>query len=469
MAEAKRDQNSVPTLLGVSSVDGVTPVVLWADPTTHRLLVDLSGGGSGTVTDVSVVTANGISGSVATSTTTPAITLTLGAITPTSVSATSFLLATPSTDTIAGVFRRNWVGQTSNILEIQTEANAFLAGFNKTGALITSSVIGNTAVDLSVTTPAVTSATPAVDGIAKNVLITGGQTTVTTPADVLYGGSISIEGGHLEPSDSTNHGGDFYLDGGDVSIVDITDYTGSVGGGVLEMTAGRIIESANTLDSRGGGLTLGAGFIYNSTEITAGNVYLASGMATTATETGEGAVLQLTGGDSTTGTTTGGSILFERGAGTDVIGSYKFKGPSLYGILDFESIATADKTFTFPNATGTVVLNNNTATITNKRNQSRTASSTTSSNLSPDLSTANVYFRTTQTATLTIDAPTGTPVIGEVITLYVDSAGAQTLTINGTYKAFGAAFPATTTAGKTFMMTAMYNGTDWKTTWANAV
>jgi hypothetical protein len=43
------------------------------------------GGGSGTVTSVSVVTANGISGSVANPTTTPAITLTLGAITPSSV------------------------------------------------------------------------------------------------------------------------------------------------------------------------------------------------------------------------------------------------------------------------------------------------------------------------------------------------------------------------------------------------
>lgn len=43
------------------------------------------GGGGGTVTSVSVVTANGISGSVANPTTTPAITLTLGAITPSSV------------------------------------------------------------------------------------------------------------------------------------------------------------------------------------------------------------------------------------------------------------------------------------------------------------------------------------------------------------------------------------------------
>ncbi len=42
-------------------------------------------GGSGTVTTVSVVTANGVSGTVATATTTPAITIALGAITPTTI------------------------------------------------------------------------------------------------------------------------------------------------------------------------------------------------------------------------------------------------------------------------------------------------------------------------------------------------------------------------------------------------
>lgn len=41
--------------------------------------------GSGTVTTLSVVTANGVSGSVANPTTTPAITITLGALTPSSV------------------------------------------------------------------------------------------------------------------------------------------------------------------------------------------------------------------------------------------------------------------------------------------------------------------------------------------------------------------------------------------------
>lgn len=49
------------------------------------IIYDLGSGTYGTVTSISIVTANGISGTVATATTTPAITLTLGAITPTSV------------------------------------------------------------------------------------------------------------------------------------------------------------------------------------------------------------------------------------------------------------------------------------------------------------------------------------------------------------------------------------------------
>lgn len=63
------------------------------DPTVfanwQELLAPTGGGGStGTVTTVSVVTANGISGTVQNASTTPAITLALGAITPSSVAAT---------------------------------------------------------------------------------------------------------------------------------------------------------------------------------------------------------------------------------------------------------------------------------------------------------------------------------------------------------------------------------------------
>lgn len=43
--DASKDQNDVSTLLGVSNSDGSTPVKIWASPSTHRLLVDSSGGG----------------------------------------------------------------------------------------------------------------------------------------------------------------------------------------------------------------------------------------------------------------------------------------------------------------------------------------------------------------------------------------------------------------------------------------
>lgn len=47
MAVAKIDQNSRPTLTALSSLNDGTIVTLYADPTTHRLLVDNAGGASG--------------------------------------------------------------------------------------------------------------------------------------------------------------------------------------------------------------------------------------------------------------------------------------------------------------------------------------------------------------------------------------------------------------------------------------
>jgi hypothetical protein len=43
-----RENNRVPAIVGTSSVDG-TPVLPYVDPTTHRLLVDIPGGGTGDV------------------------------------------------------------------------------------------------------------------------------------------------------------------------------------------------------------------------------------------------------------------------------------------------------------------------------------------------------------------------------------------------------------------------------------
>jgi len=114
------------------------------------------------------------------------------------------------------------------------------------------------------------------------------------------------------------------------------------------------------------------------------------------------------------------------------------------------------------------VVDDAVATFTNKRTQLRTNSTTTASTLAPDLSVANAYYRTTQTATLTVSAPIGTPLIGEIISMRIKAAGAQTLTMNATYKPFGAAFETGLTAGKDLLITAQYDGTDWATLMAVA-
>lgn len=81
----------VVSVAGSTSIDGVTDwqVLDWIihNGSTWEK-VDNSESGLGSVTNVSIVTANGISGSVLNPTTTPAITLTLGAITPSSVAST---------------------------------------------------------------------------------------------------------------------------------------------------------------------------------------------------------------------------------------------------------------------------------------------------------------------------------------------------------------------------------------------
>ena len=73
------------TTIPVASITGLATV---ATTGNYNDLINKPVISAGTVTSVSVITANGISGNVANPTSTPAITLTLGAITPTSVAAT---------------------------------------------------------------------------------------------------------------------------------------------------------------------------------------------------------------------------------------------------------------------------------------------------------------------------------------------------------------------------------------------
>lgn len=82
-------------------------------PLIDKVANGLVGAGSGSVTTVSVVSANGVSGTVANPTTTPAITLALGGITPTSITASGQIVSTQHTTTVSV----NW--NTGNVQYIQ--------------------------------------------------------------------------------------------------------------------------------------------------------------------------------------------------------------------------------------------------------------------------------------------------------------------------------------------------------------
>jgi len=366
MAQASRDQNYVPTLLAVSNADGETPVAVYADPTTHRLLVDLTGG-SGTVSSVSVTTANGFAGNVANPTTTPAITL-------------------------------------------STTVNApVLAG-------------NGTAIAAATTT-----------GTGSTVVLNTSPTLVTPILGTPTSGTLTNTTGFP-----------------------VAQLAGA-GTGVLTALAVNIGSAGAPVLFNGTLGTPSSGTVTNLTGTASININGTVGATTPTT----GVFTTLVAGSTT-------SILL--GTAGSAVGNIGFRNATSGTItLAPTTGALGTVTLTLPAVTDTIQAIAAAQTVTNKRNQPRTASSTTSATLTPDLSSANVYFRTTQTEALTIGAPTGTPVIGETIAIYVDSAGAQTLTMNATYKVFGAAFPASTTAGKTLMITAQYNGTDWKTLWSNAV
>lgn len=428
MAELIRDGNRITVAGGQSSTSSTTVLPFLIDSVTGRVLTD-SAAGSGTVTSVSVATANGFAGTVVNPTTTPAITL---------------------STTVTGVLYGNGTSvaaATGGQLPVMT---ATVGGAVPTPPNNTTTFLRGDG----------TFAAPAGGGTVTSVSFTGGlisvATATTTPAFTVAGtsGGIPYFSSASTWATSAALAANAIVIGGGAGVAPATTTTGT---GVLT-ALGINVGSAGAFVTFNGALgTPSSGTVTNLTGTASININGTVGATTPTT----GVFTTLVAGSTT-------SLLL--GTAGSAVGNIGFRNATS-GTITLAPVtgALGTVTLTLPAVTDTVQAITATQTVTNKRNQPRTASSTTSSNLSPDLATANVYYRTTQTATLTIDAPTGTPVIGEVIAIYVDSAGAQTLTINATYKAFGSAFPAATTAGKTFMMICQYNGTDWKCTWSNAV
>ena len=108
------------------------------------------GGGTGTVTTVSVVSANGVSGTVANATTTPAITIALGAITPTSVN--TVVISGSSTPTLAVTGTTTVSGSNTGDQTITLTGNVTGSGTGRFAATIASNAVTTSKINNSAVT-----------------------------------------------------------------------------------------------------------------------------------------------------------------------------------------------------------------------------------------------------------------------------------------------------------------------------
>lgn len=210
-----RDENNQP-VIGLVTDDAAKEIRMGRiDDTTKGLKVMIVGGvGAGTVTSVSVVTANGISGTVANPTTTPAITLSLGAITPSSVQVSgltaSKILATDASKNLVSLDVATYPSLTELSYvkgvtsAIQTQINA--KGVGTVTAVSVATANGISGSSSGGATPALTIALGAITPTSVNGLTLASQAVGFTIA-----GGTSAKTATIAGNFTTAHGDDLTL------------------------------------------------------------------------------------------------------------------------------------------------------------------------------------------------------------------------------------------------------------------
>jgi hypothetical protein len=373
-------------------------------------------------------------------------------------------------------------------------ANTYNNGTSGVGATLTATANGTLTID---------SYTLVVGDVGKRLLIKNEVTTANNGVYTLtQAGTASLPYILTRATDyDTSGAGTNEVDQGDYILVisgTVNANTSWVQQTPLPITIGTtslvFIEfAASQTYTAGTGLTLTTNQFSITSTGTAGTygtstqipvfVTNAQGQVTSVTNTAIGTLNQNTTGSAATLTTTRaiyGNNFDGSASLTQIIASTY--GGTGNGFTKFSGATTAEKTYTLPDATTTILTTNaavtiaqggtgsttlagasiatytGTETLTNKRIDPRVTSAASASSLTPSIATADVYAYTALAAGLTINAPTGTPVDGDkLIFRLLDNGTARTLTWNATYTVIGVTLPTTTTASKTTYVGCIYN------------
>ena len=475
MADAKRDNNRIPTLLAVSSSDGITPVTLYADPTTHRLYVDLpaaftsplttkgdihvysttntrlpvganglilsadstqatglkwSSAGAGSVTTISVATANGFAGTVADPTFNPIVTLTTSVSGILKGNATTISAATDGTDYLSsttGVKVDQTVGQTIGATGARL-TKLWATDITCTNA-ITGSVTGNAA---TVTNATLTTALTVNTG---TVTLTGNA--ANTSVLTIGAGAVSVSG--------TNTG--------DNAANSSSTYIGTTAV-ALNRSSAALTLAGITLTTPDIG-TPSAGVVTNLTGTASININGTVG-ATTPT-TGKFTSVETTGAielgaasDTTIARVSAGVASIE---GNNIV--VNTSSPTLATITTTGTIelGNASDTTVSRSSAGVIAVEgvvipsiSSTNTLTNKRITKRT--DTAASSATPTINTDNVDFYSLTAQAVDITSFTtnlsGTPTEGQILWIAITGTAARAITWGASFEASTVALPTTT-------------------------
>lgn len=473
------------------------------------------GGGDGTVTSVSVVTANGVSAAVANPTTTPALTFTLGAITPSSVStgavtssaltsgrvtfaSTAGLLADASTLTFdsgtgaltATSFVGALTGNAATATKLATARAIYGNNFDGSAALtqVIASTYGGTG-----------------NGFAKFTGPTSSEKTFTLPdadATLLYSGGAL---GTPASGTATNLTGLPVSTGitglGTGVATALALNVGSAGAPVTFNGAGGTPSSITLTNAGGTAASLTAGTATNAvnsgiTDDTTTNSaeYLVWSAAASGNNALKVSSTKLTFNPSTGNLTTTGSVNAGSGASTagavaltqgttqstgttnitlqapTSVTSHIYTLPGTVGTNGaFWTQTTSGTTATLLNTkvvpTGTVLGTTDTQTLTNKRITARIGSTTSSATPTINTDSYDIYKLTAQAADITSMTTnlSGTPVDGDQFQLIVTGTAARAITWGTGFVAGPTALPTTTTTTKTLYVYFQYDSvvTHW--------